>query len=110
MLLERVTSLFEYLGGDVLPEADYPEWEYMPVSPLRELMAQVFKEQYGRDAVISSIHAGLECGILSGKLCGADMVSFGPDLENVHTVQERMSVASVARCWEYLLRILKKLR
>jgi dipeptidase D len=110
MLLERVTSLFEYIGGDVLPEADYPEWEYMPVSPLRELMVQVFKEQYGRDAVISSIHAGLECGILSGKLGGADMVSFGPDLENVHTVQERMSVASVARCWEYLINVLKKLK
>ena len=72
-------------------------------------MTEVFVDMYGRLPVIASIHAGLECGLLGQKLPGADMVSIGPDLENVHTPDERMNVASVERTWEYLLAVLKAL-
>ena len=65
---------------------------------------------FGSLPVVTSIHAGLECGLLGQKLPGADMVSIGPDLENVHTPDERMNVGSVERTWEYLLEVLKRLK
>jgi dipeptidase D len=52
----------------------------------------------------------LECGILSGKAVDLDMVSIGPDLENVHTPNERMGIASAGRCWKYLLKTLEMLK
>ena len=66
----------------------------------------IFKAQYGYEPAIQTMHAGLECGILSGKLEGLDCISFGPDLIDVHTPNEHMSISSVARVWEYLKAIL----
>ena len=56
-----------------------------------------------------AIHAGLECGLLAGKLPGLDSVSFGPNLTEIHTTRESMSIASVARTWRYLLTVLERL-
>ena len=59
---------------------------------------------------MTEIHAGLECGILAGKMMDRDMISFGPTLSNVHTPKESMDVASVQRSWQYLLKVLENLR
>lgn len=88
--------------------AEYPSWEYREASPLRDLMADVFREMYGKEPVISGIHAGLECAIFSSKLADADMVSIGPDIHDIHTPDERMDIASVARTWDYVKEILKR--
>ena len=109
LIMEKLRSFTEYLGGKAVFDSDYPSWEYRENSPLRDLMREVFVEMYGRFPIITSIHAGLECGLLGHKLPGADMVSIGPDLENVHTPDERMSVYSVERTWEYLKAVLKRL-
>lgn len=63
-------------------QGDYPAWEYRHDSPLRDIMVDVFEEQYGRKPVIQAIHAGVECGLFAGKLPGLDCVSFGPDMKN----------------------------
>ena len=71
-------------------------------------MLSVFREQYGHDPRIEAIHAGVECGLLCGKLPGLDCVSIGPDLTEIHTPRERMSVSSVRRVWDFLLEVLKR--
>lgn len=106
-ITEKLSSFAAYLGGRAVYDSDYPSWEYRESSPLRDLMTEVFVEMYGRLPIITAIHAGLECGLLGQKLPGADMVSIGPDIENVHTPDERMNVASVQRTWDYLLAVLK---
>ncbi len=106
----KLRSFTEYLGGTAVFDSDYPSWEYRENSPLRDTMVEVFREMYSREPIINSIHAGLECGLLSEKIADADMVSVGPDLEKVHTPDERMNVASVERTWNYLLSVLKKLK
>lgn len=108
-IVRKLRSFTEYLGGNAVFDSDYPSWEYRECSPLRDTMVEVFKEMYGREPVITSIHAGLECGLLSEHIKDADMVSIGPDLEKVHTPDERMNVASVERTWNYLLSALKRL-
>ena len=108
MLHRRLRSLMEQLGGTVSISGDYPAWEYRRESPLRDLMAEIYQEQYGREPEIASIHAGVECGILAGKLPGLDCVSIGPDLLEIHTPRERMSIASVQRVWQFVLEVLKR--
>lgn len=93
-------------GAAVSVKNPYPGWAYRKDSPLREKMVQIYEDMYGKPPVLQAIHAGLECGILAGKLPGLDCVSIGPDLFDVHTAQESMSIASVKRVWEYLLSVL----
>ena len=109
LLLERVTTFAKHLSGKVVTMSDYPAWEYKSDSQLRKICVDSFTNVYGHEPEVTSIHAGLECGILAGKMPGVDMISFGPTLESVHTPDECMDVASVERTWEYLLEILKSL-
>ena len=102
----RVQTLVELLGGTVRFHGDYPAWAYARESALRDRCVTVYEAQYGAKPQIVALHAGLECGILSGKIEGLDCISFGPNLEHVHTPNERADIASVARVWEYLKAIL----
>ena len=102
-------GIAENYGAVYFQKGDYPAWEYRKDSPLRDLMVKVYEEQYGKEPEVVAIHAGLECGLLAGKLPGLDSVSFGPNLSEIHTTRESMSVSSVARTWKYLLTILERL-
>lgn len=109
-LLTRMECLIKYLGGVVSLDGDYPAWEYKKESPLRDLMIDIFKEQYKREPIVYAVHAGVECGIFADKLPGLDCVSFGPELKDIHTTSERMDIMSVQRTYDYLLEILKRLK
>ena len=108
MVRDRLRCLTEQLGGRVDVVGDYPAWESLPDSPLRERMIEVYREQYGKEPVVETVHAGLECGLLGEKLPGLDCVSFGPDLTDIHTPRERMHIASVQRTWKLLCEVLKR--
>ena len=110
MLRDRLVRLTERLGGRTEISGDYPAWEYRRDSRLRELMTEVFREQYGREPKVEAIHAGLECGLFCGKLPGLDCVSAGPDILEIHTPRERLSVPSVRRVWVFLLEVLRRLQ
>lgn len=110
MLTERLTVLTRQLGGSVEVFGDYPAWEYRAESPLRELMCEVYREQYGAEPKIEAIHAGLECGLLCEKLPRLDCVSIGPEMLEIHTPRERMSVASVGRVWRFVREVLRRSR
>ena len=109
-LVMRLDSLMDVLGGNVTTEGAYPAWEYKRDSKLRELMAAVYKEMYGKEPIIEAIHAGVECGLFAGKLEGLDCVSFGPQIDDIHTPNERLYVDSVQRTWKYLLEVLRRLK
>lgn len=102
--LDAVTKL---VGGYTVASGEYPGWAYKEDSYLREHMKSVYKEMFGKDINIVAIHAGLECGIFAGKLEGLDCVSFGPDMMDIHTTEERLNVASVQRTWEFILKVLE---
>lgn len=107
-LTDRLISMIEFMGGICEIDGDYPAWEYKRDSALRNIMVDVYREQYGKDPEIQAIHAGLECGILCGKIQDLDCVSMGPDISDIHTTSERLSIHSVQRVWNYLLEILKR--
>lgn len=106
MVSKKVTLLAEQLGGRVDFQGDYPAWPYARNSELRDLCVEIFEKQYGHAPKIELMHAGLECGIISGKLEGLDCISFGPNQFDIHTPNEHVSISSVGRVWEYLKVIL----
>lgn len=110
MLCDRLRCLTEALGGNVAITGDYPGWQYLQESPLRDLMTEVYKEQYGSEPKIEAIHAGVECGMFADKLPGLDCVSFGPDLFEIHTFREHMPVDSVQRTWKLVLEVLRRMK
>lgn len=109
-LFNKVAKLAGLLGGTVSIEGDYPAWDYRPDSKLRDVMAQVYKRQYGKEPVIVGIHAGLECGIFYEGMEDVDIVSIGADTFDIHTPKERLSISSTRRVYEYLVAVLEELR
>ena len=62
----------------------------------------------GREGKIEATHGGLECGLFLEKIPGLDAVSFGPELHDVHSVKERLSVGSTRRVYEVTRELLKR--
>ena len=108
-LLARLRLISEEFGAQYSEMGDYPAWEYRKDSALRDTMVDVYRKMFGSDPQVVAIHAGLECGILSDKLPGLDCVSIGPQMHDIHTSRERLSIASTERTWRFLLEVLKAL-
>ena len=107
-LKQQLFALTESLGGSSQATGDYPGWAYRKDSPLREKMAEVYEKMYGRQPEIQAIHAGLECGFFQEKIPQLDCVSIGPDMKDIHTTEETMSISSVCRTWEFLCQVLRE--
>ena len=108
-LLDTIRSIASDHGAQISVRGEYPAWEYRKESHLRDVMCQVYRDMYGKDATVVTIHAGLECGIFSDKIEGLDCVSIGPDNHDIHTPDERLSLSSFTRVYEYILNVLKNI-
>jgi len=108
-LARKLSRYAEEAGGSASRSGNYPAWEYVPGTQLEQKAKAVFIEKYGREPVIETIHAGLECGILAAKAPQLQCISIGPDLFDIHTPRERLSLASAARTWEFLCALLAAL-
>lgn len=106
MLEEKLYALTESYGGNCKTAGDYPGWAYRVDSPLRDSMERIYTEMFGKAPKIEAIHAGLECGFFLGKIPELDCVSIGPDMKDIHTTEEVMSISSVKRVWEFILKVL----
>lgn len=105
-LIRKLGNITRSMGGEVKVSGSYPGWKFKEDSPLRDHMVKVYTEMYGQEPKVEAIHAGLECGLLSDKLPGLDCISIGPDMQDIHSPKERLSVKSTANVWEYLKRVL----
>jgi dipeptidase D len=93
----RLGEALRSSGATVAYEGAYPSWTPNPSSALTAFCAKAYEEYTKEKAVVTAIHAGLECGIINSKVPGMDSVSFGPNMFDVHSVKEKISVSSVER-------------
>lgn len=103
----RLAALARLSGAALRLDGDYPGWTPDASSELFAAARQVFRDYLGREPRIEVIPAGLECGLMQQRLPEVEMISFGPTIEGAHTPRERVEIATVAECWELLLRVLK---
>lgn len=107
---EQLEQCARVVGGESVITGEYPAWQYNPESKLRTTLVDTFKDMYGREPEVVTIHAGLECGLFLGKCPDLDCVSMGCDLKNVHSVNESMDIASAARTWDLVKEVLARLK
>jgi dipeptidase D len=106
---QRIKACFELVGAEVCIENAYPGWSPIDDSLLLRLMQKVHKATFAREAGVQVIHAGLECGLLGDKYPDWQMISFGPTITGAHSPDERVSIPSTARFWQYLVASLSEL-
>ena len=106
LLARKIRILAEALGARVELGSSYGAWEFNNKSDLLDVCIAAYKEQYGEEPVVSAMHAGIECGIWAEKVGKVDAVSIGPDISDVHSVNEKISIPSTERTWNYLKLIL----
>ncbi len=104
----QLESLVISLGGRMECKGEYPAWEYKQESVVRDRVVALYEQMYGKAPVMEGIHAGLECGLLADKIPNLDCVSMGPDILDIHTPAERLSISSTKRVYEFLLAFLKE--
>lgn len=104
---EKLIMLAKLFQGTNHVHGDYPGWEYKPESAFRDLCIQEYPQIFKRQPIVETIHAGLECGILLSKKPELEIVSIGPDIKDIHSVHEKLSIESARRSFQYVLDILK---
>ena len=105
-LLEKLETIFTMANASFEIEGEYPGWAYKVDSSLRDKLSRVYEELYGKKPNIMAIHAGLECGLFLNKKPDLDCISLGPNMCSIHTTEEKLSISSTRRVWEFLVAVL----
>ncbi len=106
-LAHNIESAFDLAGCKVVFSGDYPGWTPNPDSAILKVVDELYQKNFKEEAHIAACHAGLECGILSSHYPKIDMVSFGPTILGAHSPDERASISSTQKFWQFLKDILK---
>ncbi len=104
-----VGAILSLAGAEVVSGDGYPGWQPNMNSPILKTATNVYETKFGSTPEIKAIHAGLECGLLSAKYPGTDMISFGPTIEGAHSPTERVNIPAVAKFYDLLKEILIEL-
>ena len=110
LMSDQLQYLAEFVGGTYWYEGEYPHWSFKSDSRLREVVASSYRELFGKEARIEAIHAGLECGLISEKMPDLDIVAIGPDIHDIHTPGEHLSIPSVERSYRLICDVLSRLK
>lgn len=108
MMVQRMGAILALGGGTFSRRGDYPGWQYNRDSALLRDVLAAYQEVCGKEGAVEATHGGLECGLFIEKLPGLDAVSFGPELHDVHSFQERLSVPSTRRVYEVARALLER--
>ncbi len=108
-IVNMVSSVFDLAGADITHSEGYPGWQPNVDSKILQVSKEVYQKLYGKTPGVKAIHAGLECGLFLEKYPNLDMISFGPDIRDAHSPDERMNVPSVSKFWNYLVGILESI-
>lgn len=109
-LCEKMTKLTSSMGLVCESSGFYAPWEFKENSKLQSVCEEIYKKRFGEPVKIEAIHAGLECGIFASKIKDFDCVSMGPDMYDIHSVNERLSISSTEKLFDYLVEIMKNLK
>ncbi|WP_207669513.1 aminoacyl-histidine dipeptidase [Clostridium tagluense] len=104
--MEAVASL---LNCKFIDDLHYPEWQYNSNSEVLQLFKKVYREKYQLDPQVIAIHAGIECGAFMEKMTYLDIISYGPNVYDIHTPYEHLSISSVERTWDFIISVLKEM-
>ena len=106
-IVSQVQATVALAGGASEVAGDYPGWSYNPHSVVKDTILKAYQELFGLEAKVDAVHAGIECGLFADSIEGLDCVSIGPELADVHTPKEKLSIPSVQRTYQLMQAVLK---
>lgn len=106
-LANSLRSGFEMAGFEVELSGSYPGWAPNKDSAILKVLDELYQKMNNQKADIAACHAGLECGILGHHYPEMDMISFGPTIRGAHSPDERASISSAQKYWDFVLEVLK---
>lgn len=109
-VISEICLLTEYIGGEIQIQGDYPGWDIKKDSKLRDQMIDLYLAEYGTIPEVKAIHAGLECGYFLQKMPNLDIVSIGPDIADIHSVEEKLDMESAIKMYTYVIKILESVK
>ncbi len=104
--MQELDVLASALGFTTHHHNRYPGWDFAPVSPLRDAYLKAYATVVGKDAKVNAIHAGLECGIISSKISGMDIIAVGPNMFDIHSPDEALDLDSTEVLWKIISNML----
>ncbi|WP_299899071.1 aminoacyl-histidine dipeptidase [uncultured Aquimarina sp.] len=108
-MVNKLRATFELIGCEVTTDGDYPGWAPNMDSAILKVMDELYQKINGEKAHIAACHAGLECGILGQNYPDMDMISFGPTILGAHSPDERASISSAQKYWNFVKQILESI-
>ncbi len=108
-VVNQLKNTFKNEGFKVKLSGSYPGWSPNANSEILAVMEKLYEELFDEKADVVACHAGLECGILGTNYPDMDMISFGPTIKGAHSPDERASIVSAQKFWEFLLEVLKNI-
>jgi dipeptidase D len=108
-LASRIAALASLAGMECTHTGGYPGWRPDVGTTLVKTVLGLYERLYGRPMSVKAMHAGLECGIIGEKYPGMEMVSIGPNMWDLHTPEERVSISSSARFLDFLKAVIETL-
>lgn len=108
-LVQVLSAPFKLAGYEVITSGDYPGWQPNLQSPILKVLKDLYVKMNNEEPNVAAGHGGLECGILKGHYPEMDMISFGPTIKGAHSPDERASISSAQKYWNYTLEILKNI-
>ena len=108
-LEEKMKIMFSKTDAKIDAFGYYPPWEYNEESKLRKLYLDAYKSICNSYPKIEAIHAGLECGVFASKIDNLDCIAIGPQIYDVHTAKEKLSISSTEKIYCVLIKLLESL-
>ena len=108
-LAMEMDALAEVFGFHSEHEARYPAWSYRADSPMRECLKAVCQKVLGKELQLVAVHGGLECGVFKAMDEDMDIVTMGPKMQDIHTPQEALDLASFDATFTLLRAYLEEL-
>lgn len=106
MLLDEVQELTNKYGFEFVIDARKPFFPFKQKSNIRELLEKSYRELYGKETNIKKVHACMEGGILSNNIKDLDICTIAPTIENCHSINEKVSISSINRVYDWLKKTL----
>jgi dipeptidase D len=101
-----IGSHFSSFGFEASVQDFYEPWEWSE-DEFCIFIKSVYKK-YFINSNFKAIHAGLECAALKKHFPNASFASVGPNIENPHSLQEKVEIDSVLKTYEAIFEILRQ--
>ena len=105
--LKRLNKLIEKNNLEIIWSQELKGVSQEIDNELINLCNRAYKNLYGKDLEKMIRQAVVEGGFFKDKIKDLEYVCLGPDTEDVHSPNERLSISSLKRTWKVLEEILK---